>query len=139
MGEQLVYQGENEDFLLNFYKENPDSIFMIGEWETELTCAKCGGAIEKNASCLFNQEFPTENTDRRNLALKDARCPHCMVTGDVEAISEARSIFNPLPTKEVWFRKLVIDPPMRKVKKLFGYDEVPQRQKYIKEYRGTSA
>jgi hypothetical protein len=136
MGNKLIHQNENEDFLLKFYKENPDSIFMIGEWETELACASCGGSIAKSARCLYNQEFPTENTDRRNLALKDARCPHCLVTGEVQQVSAANSVFTPLPTDEVWFRKLVIDPPFRKVKKLFGYDEVPQEQKYIKEYRG---
>ena len=135
MGDGLKHQEDKEDFLLNFYRENPDSIFTIGEWETELACATCGGPVAKNSHCLYNQEFPTENIERRNLALKDARCPHCLTTGDVKKISETKSVFSPLKTKEVWFRKLVIDPPTKRVKKLFGYDEVPQEQRYLKEYR----
>jgi len=135
MGDRLRHQDENEDYLLQFYKENPESIFQIGDWETELVCAACGGSISKEANCLYNQEFPTENIERMNLALKDARCPHCLVTGAIKKISEAKSVYSPLATREVWFRKLVIDPPVRKVKKLFGYEEVAQEQKYIKEYR----
>lgn len=137
MGSQLVYKEDKDDFLLNFYKENPDSIFSIGEWETELACAECGGAIPKESRCLYNQEFPTGNTSRMNLALKDARCPHCLVTGRIEQVSNANSVYTPLPTGERWYRKLVIDPPVRRVKKLFGYVEVAQEQKYIKEYRGA--
>jgi hypothetical protein len=135
MGNRLNHQSENEDFLLKFYKDDPDSIFEIGEWETELGCEACGGAIPKNAHCLFNQKFPTDNIERMNLALEDARCPHCLEAGKIEKISEALSIYTPLPTKEIWFRKLVIDPPTRRIKKLFTYEEVPQDQKYIKEYR----
>jgi len=135
MGNGLKHQSENEDHLLKFYLENPDAIFKIGEWETELGCASCGGSIDKNENCLYNQEFPTDNVERMNLALADARCPHCLVTGEIKQMSEAKSVYTPLPTKEIWFRKLVIDPPMRKVKKLFGYEEVPQEQKYIKDYR----
>ncbi len=135
MGNGITHQAENEDFLLKFHKENPDSIFQIGEWETELACQACGGSIAKHAHCLYNQEFPTENIERMNLALKDARCPHCHATGNIDKITEAKSVYTPLATKEVWFRKLIIDPPTRRVKKLFGYEEVPQKQKYIKEYR----
>ena len=123
------------DFLLEFYKKNPDSIFEIGEWETEVVCAACGGALEKNGSYLFSQEFPTENTRRRNLALEDARCPHCLTTGQTLTISNTNSAFQPIPTKEVWFRRLVIDPPTRQVKTLFGYRQEPQEQRSIKEYR----
>ena len=131
MGETL----KSQDFLLDFYKENPDTIFKIGQWETELQCASCSGPIDKNANCLYNQQFPTENIDRRNLALKDARCPHCHATGKIESISESNSIFHPLETKEVWFRILVIDPPTKKVKSFFGHTEKPQEQRFIKEYR----
>lgn len=123
------------DFLLDFYKKNPDSIFAIGDWETEVVCATCGGALEKDQSYLFNQEFPTENVRRRNLALKDARCPHCLTTGETLEISPATSVFQPLPVKEVWFRRLVIDPPTRRVRTLFGYKEEPQEQRSLKEYR----
>ena len=123
------------DFLLDYYRQNPDALFAIGDWETELACGKCGGAVEKSASCLFNQEFPTENTRRRNLALADARCPHCHVTGEIEKISGSLSIFHPIATTEKWFRRLTIDPPMRKVKTLFGFKEEPQEQRTLKEYR----
>jgi len=123
-----------DDFLLKFYQENPDALFAIGDWETELQCAGCGGALEKDGSYLFNQEFPTENTRRRNLALADARCPHCMAHGEIQEI-KSNSIFTPLKTKEVWFRRLTIDPPTKKVRRFFGYDEVPQEQRSIKEYR----
>lgn len=133
MGESVSEQGD--DFLLTFYRENPDSLFEIGEWETELVCAVCGGSLKKEASCLFHQEFPTENTRRRNLALADARCPHCLATGSIEQISESTSLFSPVATKEVWFRWLTIDPPTKMVKKLFGYEEIPQVQRRIKEYR----
>lgn len=131
MGESL----ERADFLLEFYKENPDSLFKIGEWETELQCKACSGSISKDAHCLFNQQFPTENIERRNLALKDARCPHCMATGEIESISDSQSVYLPLPTKEVWFRRLTIDAPTKKTKTLFGYKEEAQEQRYIKEYR----
>lgn len=124
-----------DDFLLKFYKENPDALFKIGEWETEIVCAHCRGSIEKSANCLFNQEFPTENTSRRNLAQADARCPHCLVTGETQTVSDAKSIFTPIPTDTVWFRKLTIDPPLKKIKTLLGYKEEPQEQRYVKEYR----
>lgn len=123
------------DFLLDFYKQNPDSIFAIGDWETELQCAACEGSLEKNGSYLFNQEFPTENTRRRNLALKDARCPHCLKHGTIESISSSTSVYTPLTTQEVWFRKLTIDPPTKLVKTLLGHREEPQEQRTIKEYR----
>ena len=123
-----------EDFLLDFYKENPDSLFAIGEWETELQCAFCGGSLDKNGSYLLNQEFPTDNTRRRNLALVDARCPHCFEHGPIQEI-KSNSIYTPIATKEVWFRKLTIDPPMKKVKTFLGYREEPQEQRFIKEYR----
>lgn len=126
---------ENQDFLLEFYKENPDSLFKIGEWETQVQCSKCHGDIEKNANCLFNQEFPTENTKRRNLALADARCPHCLATGDILEVSDSKSVYTPISTEEVWFRRLTIDPPMKQIKTLFGTKEEPQEQRYIKEYR----
>jgi hypothetical protein len=132
MGEESI---EQNDFLLDFYKENPDSIFKIGEWETELQCAACSGSIPKDANCLFNQQFPTENVARRNLALKDARCPHCMATGEIKQISASQSVYLPLPAKVVWFRRLVIDPPVKLVKTLFGFKEEPQEQRSIKEYR----
>ena len=132
MGEPVT---NSSDFLLDFYKENPDSLYSIGEWQTELQCAACSGSISKNANCLYNQQFPTENIDRRNLALKDARCPHCMVTGSIESISDSQSVYLPLPTKEVWYRVLTIDPPTKKTKTLFGYKEEPQEQRSIKEYR----
>ena len=125
----------HDDFLLGFYKEHPDAIFKIGEWETELVCANCGGSIEKTAHCLHNQEFPTENTQRRNLALNDARCRHCHCHGNIEKISDSKSLYLPLPTKNNWYRRLTIDPPMKKVKTLFGYKEEPQEQRYLKEYR----
>jgi len=64
-----------------------------------------------------------------------ARCPHCHGHGEIQGISDSKSVFTPLPTKEVWFRKLTIDPPMKKIKTLFGYKEEPQEQRYIKEYR----
>lgn len=126
---------DNQDFLLAFYKENPDSLFKIGEWETLAQCANCHGDIDKNANSLFNQEFPTENTKRRNLALADARCPHCLVTGEILKLSETKSFYSPIATQEVWFRKLTIDPPMKQIKTLFGIKEEPQEQRYIKEYR----
>ena len=126
---------KSQDFLLDFYKDNPDSLYLIGEWETELQCVECSGPIDKDAHCLYNQQFPTTNADRRNLALKDARCPHCHATGKIEKISESHSLYTPLPTKEVWFRVLTIDPPTKRVKKWLGYQEIPQQQRYIKEYR----
>ena len=126
-----------EDFLLQFYKEHPDSIFAIGDWETELQCASCSGSLDKNGSYLFNQEFPTENTRRRNLALADARCPHCFAHGPIEAIG-SNSIYTPIETKEVWFRKLTIDPPTKLVKTFLRYREEPQEQRFLKEYREKS-
>lgn len=135
MGNTVDTGTHNNDFLLKFYKENPDSLFKIGEWETQVQCEKCLGDIDKNAHCLFNQEFPTENTKRRNLALADARCPHCLVTGEIVQISESKSIFSPLPTREIWFRRLTIDPPTKTVRTFFGSKEEPQEQRYIKEYR----
>ena len=125
------------DFLLEFYKENPDSIYKIGEWETEHQCQACSGTIAKDSNCLYNQQFPTENIDRRNLALKDARCPHCMATGPIKQISDSQSLYNPLPTQEVWFRRLTIDPPTKKTRTLFGYKEEPQEQRSIKEYKAS--
>lgn len=135
MGNTVESITTSNDFLLKFYKENPDSLYKIGEWETQVQCAKCHGDIDKNAHCLFNQEFPTENTKRRNLALSDARCPHCLVTGEIVQISDSNSVYSPLPTREVWFRCLTIDPPTKVVKTLFGSKEEPQEQRSIKEYR----
>ena len=57
MGESL----KSQDFLLDFYKENPDAIYQIGEWQTELQCIQCSGPIDKEAHCLYNQQFPTTN------------------------------------------------------------------------------
>ncbi len=125
---------KKDDFLLKFYHENPDSLFAVGDWETEVQCQACRGSLNKDGSYLFNQEFPTDNTRRRNLALADARCPHCLIHGPIETL-KSNSIYTPIQTQEVWFRRLTIDPPTKLVKKFLSYQEVPQEQRTLKEYR----